>query len=198
MTKPFSQACENNKQFIADVLQSEFNAATRVLEIGSGTGQHAVHLAKHLPHLAWQTSDQPQYHQGINLWIDEYPWPNLKRPIAFQVGKDDWPKGQFDAVFSANTAHIMQRSEVQLMMQLIQQHLPANGVFCQYGPFTENGKFNSQSNADFHRHLVAEGYGGYRDITELQQWGKLLTLIDRITMPANNLLLIWKKQKTQE
>ena len=193
MDKPFSQACENNKAVILDALTSRFAQTRWVLEIGSGTGQHAVHFAQGLPHLIWQTSDQLQYHAGIELWLAEAMLPNVRAPLVFTIGEHTWPTDEFDAVFSANTAHIMQRHEVQLMMQQIAKHLPDDGIFCQYGPFTEGGQFNSQSNADFHQHLVSQGYGGYRDLDELQLWADGMALRDIATMPANNLLLTWRK-----
>lgn len=191
--KPFSQACENNKAPILEQLQTYLAQATSVLEIGSGTGQHAVYFAAGLPHVQWYTSDQPHNHAGINAWLNDSESSNLHPPEAFTLGQDAWPKVQVDAVFSANTAHIMQRSEVKVMQQLVAQHLPTNGVFCQYGPFTTNGKFDGQSNADFHQYLLTEGCGGYRDISELQTWARGLTLSENIEMPANNRLLVWTK-----
>ncbi len=193
MNKPFSQACENNKTPILNVLENTFSACSHVLEIGTGTGQHAVFFAANLPHLKWQTSDQPEYHAGINQWLKEYPLTNLLPPVSFTVGQDDWPAQTVDAVFTANTAHIMQRHQAKLMMQMVAKYLPEGGVFCQYGPFTHNGEFNSQSNQDFHQHLIANGYGGYRDINELTKWADTLTLKSIKNMPANNLLLIWQK-----
>lgn len=197
MTKPYSQACENNKQPIIEQLTRHFAECTRVLEIGSGSGQHAVHFASHLSHLVWQTSDQDHYHYGINLWIDEHPAPNLLRPITFTVGADAFPAGNYDGVFTANTAHIMQKHEVQHLMSDVSTHLLSGGLFCQYGPFIENGKFSSQSNEDFHYSLLERGYGGYRSIEELQAWQTGLTLTQKIAMPANNLMLVWKKLKTR-
>lgn len=194
MTKPFSQACENNKRPIAQVLKQAFAGAGSVLEIGSGTGQHAVFMARQLPHVHWQTSDQPQYHAGIHQWLADEPSPNLLSPLTYQVGVDACPVSAVDGVFTANTAHIMQRHEVQQMMQDVQQVLPEAGVFCQYGPFTRSGEFSSQSNQDFHQQLLAQGYGGYRDISELESWAGSLSLVRIHTMPANNLLLEWHKQ----
>lgn len=193
MDKPFSQACENNKQPILTQLQRFFSHARQVLEIGAGTGQHAVFFAPQLPHLHWTPSDQPQYHPGIEAWIHEYPSANLSSPIAFTVGENSWPAPTYDAVFSANTAHIMQPVEAQLMMRLIAQNLPEGGVFCQYGPFKVDGEYTSDSNAAFDQHLHEQGYGGIRDIDELRGWAEGLSLVDVVDMPANNLLLHWIK-----
>ena len=196
MTKPFSQACENNRQPILAVLQYAFAQSRRVLEIGSGTGQHAVYFAKHLPYLQWHTSDQVQYHAGINQWLEDEPASNLHPPITYQVGQDAFPISTVDAVFTANTAHIMQPQEVAMMMCQVAQALPQRGVFCQYGPFIQQGQFSSQSNHDFHHKLIAQGYGGYQDIATLQQWAPHLRLRNVHTMPANNLLLEWVKSSS--
>lgn len=191
--KPFSQACENNKRPILAILERAFANSKVVLEIGSGTGQHATFFAQHLGHLVWHTSDQVQYHQGINAYIDELSLTNIIRPRPLKVGEDSFPEIGADAFFSANTAHIMQKQEVMLLMHSISEQLPPGGVFCQYGPFTQNGKFNAKSNEEFHHSLLERGYGGYRDIDELREWAGLLSLAEVIDMPANNHMLIWKK-----
>ena len=82
---PFSQACENNKQPILKVLLEAFKDCSHALEIGSGTGQHAVFFAEHLPHLVWQPSDCTENLPGITRWIDTYPQNNLKPPISLDV-----------------------------------------------------------------------------------------------------------------
>lgn len=191
--KPFSQACENNKGPILEVLKQAFATRKHILEIGSGTGQHAVFFSAHLPHLLWQTSDQAEYHPGILAWKEEANVLNCKAPITLKIGEQSIPEKLFDGIFTANTAHIMQPDEVKLMMQQISNVLPPGGVFCQYGPFTENGEFSSQSNADFHASLLARGFGGYRDISELIQWAPSLTLESTYRMPANNLCLVWSR-----
>lgn len=194
MTKPFSQACENNKQPILAELTQAFSNRSAVLEIGSGTGQHAVHFARHLPHLLWHTSDLVHNHDGINAWLAEARLDNLFPPVELMIGQHALPDIPFDGVYSANTAHIMFADEVALMMKSIGERLPAQGVFCQYGPFTRNGEFSSQSNLQFHHNLLSRGLGGYKDISQLQVWAEeLLTLQQIIPMPANNLLLIWVK-----
>ncbi|MDP5031871.1 MAG: class I SAM-dependent methyltransferase [Paraglaciecola sp.] len=193
MSKPFSQACENNKGPILEVLKRYFTHSTKILEIGSGTGQHGVHFAAHLPHLSWQMSDALNNHKGINQWIAAYPQANIHAPISFVVGQDPWPGIDVQSVFSANTAHIMQKHECKLMMGLIAKNLPSGGIFCQYGPFTQDGQFNAQSNADFDLQLKSNGYGGIRDISELRYWGQGLRLVELIDMPANNLCLVWQK-----
>ncbi len=193
MAKPFSQACENNKGPILSILQRELANAQQVLEIGSGTGQHAVHFGANLTHLTWQTSDQPEYHAGIKSWLADAELQNVLPPLNVTIGETTLPSNVYDAIFTANTAHIMQRHEAKLMMQQIGHTLPQGGVFCQYGPFTQDGEHSSVSNRDFDRSLREQGYGGYRDISELKHWANLLTLQQVNSMPANNLLLVWRK-----
>lgn len=202
--KPFSQACENNKQPILQVLKDVFSGSKHVLEIGSGTGQHAAYFAPNLPHVIWQTSDLLVNHGGIQLWLNEVNAHNLNAPIAFKLGEDDWPqyllvkgqsiKVQFDSVFTANSTHIMQPNEARLMMELVAENLSNEGLFCQYGPFNINGKYTSESNRDFDLHLKRQGCGGIRSIEQLKSWAKGLALIDTVQMPANNMLLVWQKK----
>lgn len=198
--KPFSQACENNKTPILNVLQTAFSSSKNVLEVGSGTGQHAVYFAANLPHLNWHCSDVDEYHQGINQWIDEFPNNNLHRPFSLKLARDSWTSTStftgevFDGIYTANTAHIMLKHEIKALMQSVAKHLPANGVFCQYGPFMLNGQFTSKSNAEFHEQLIANGRGGYRDIDELSAWAPELALFNRVDMPANNMMLVWHRQ----
>lgn len=193
MTKHFSQACENNKAVIIKHLIAELSQQRKCLEIGSGSGQHAVHFAPLLGHLLWQTSDLLANHASINAWLSDYPAPNLLAPIEFFVGQSDWPSTDIDAVFSANTAHIMQPKEVKVMMSMISANLPVGGVFCQYGPFKVDGDYTSDSNRAFDTHLYNQGCGGIRDISELQQWAPNLILCKTVPMPANNFLLVWSK-----
>ena len=182
--KPFSQACENNKQPIFNALGRVLAGSTNLLEIGSGTGQHAAYFAPRLTHLEWQTSDMPNNHKGIKAWLEDVSVLNLHQPLSFTIGIDEWPLDHFDAVFTANTTHIMQPSEAQLMMRLVADNLPDGGIFCQYGPFNFHGQYTSDSNVAFDQYLSEQGCGGIRDIDELTLWGKPLILVEKISMPA--------------
>jgi cyclopropane fatty-acyl-phospholipid synthase-like methyltransferase len=193
MIKAFSQACVNNSQPILSQLSRLCTKTKHVLEIGSGTGQHAAYFAPNLPQLTWQTSDVSQNHSSICQWIDEAGAGNIRSPVCFKVGTDVWPIEGIDGVFSANTAHIMQPFEVELMMQMIAKNLAPGGIFCQYGPFKIKGEYSSDSNRQFDLHLISEGCGGIRDIQQLVDWEKGLILSEQLTMPANNLLLVWRK-----
>jgi hypothetical protein len=193
--KPFSQACENNKQPILEVLKRVLADKTNLLEIGSGTGQHAAYFAPRLKHLEWHTSDMPDKHLGIAAWLEEVKVNNLHQPLSFTIGATGaWPLTNTDAVYTANTTHIMQPSESQLMMQLVADNLPVGGIFCQYGPYNFQGQYSSESNQSFDQHLRDQACGGIRDIDELTLWAKPLVLIETIPMPANNYMLVWQKK----
>jgi len=192
MSKSFSPSCDRNQQAIIDQLAVYFKNAKQVLEIGSGTGQHAVFFAKRLSHVTWHTSDMLENHDSIKAWMDEAQLSNLVVPFEFHFGKHDWPQLPLDAVFTANTTHIMQREDARLMMQTVAQNLPEGGVFCQYGPMNVDGEYTSEGNRDFDQSLREGGYGGIRDIAELTVWATGMTLVEKVAMPANNFLLIWK------
>lgn len=194
--KPFSEACENNKGPILEVLREAFSDRSAVLEIGSGTGQHAVHFAAALPHLRWQTSDLVAHHAGIRLWLQEAGLPNLQPPLALDVTQPQWPSG-FDAVFTANTSHIMPWSVVEVMFERIGQLLPIGGRFCQYGPFNYGGEYTSESNARFDQWLKqvdpARGIRNFEAIEALANRAGLALEADH-ALPANNRLLHWRKE----
>jgi hypothetical protein len=193
--KPFSQACENNKQAIFDILSRVLADKKSLLEIGSGTGQHAVYFAPRLTHLQWHTSDMPDKHLGIAAWLEDVKVDNLHHPLSFTIGASSiWPLADVDAVYTANTTHIMQPIDTQLMMKLVADNLPNGGVFCQYGPYNFQGQYSSESNQSFDQHLSKQGCGGIRDVDELTRWASPLVLIDTISMPANNFMLVWQKQ----
>lgn len=195
MTLPFSQACENNKQPILEILKEAFQGCTSVLEVGAGTGQHAVHCAPALPWLEWHPSDLPENHDGINAWLDAYPSPNLYPPIPFDLHTSDWP-GNFDALYSANTAHIMPWPLVERLIRDAAQHLPPGGVLALYGPFNYGGHFTSASNEQFDQMLrMRNPEQGIRDFEAVNRRAADagLALLRDHAMPANNRLLIWNK-----
>lgn len=196
MSKFFSEACERNRGPILDQLRDHLSGARRVLEIGSGTGQHAVHFAAALPHLVWQTSDLPANHPGINAWIAEAALPNLLPPLTLDVGAGPWPAQSCDAVFSANTLHIMGWEEVQAMFAGIGRVLEPDGILCIYGPFNYGGAYTSDSNARFDAMLRAQApHMGIRDfeaVDALARQHGLLLVADH-PMPANNRLLVWRR-----
>jgi cyclopropane fatty-acyl-phospholipid synthase-like methyltransferase len=194
--KPFSESCEQNRAPILEVLRIELAGKSRLLEIGSGTGQHAVYFAPEFPELSWQTSDVVETHAGIRAWLDDTGVANVLPPFALHVCKDAWPTARYDAVFSANTAHIMSWPEVERFFAGVGQALEAGGVFCLYGPFNYNGHYTSESNARFDQWLKQrDPLSGVRDFEALQALaGKAgLQLKEDYVMPANNRTLVWSK-----
>jgi len=197
MNKRFSGACERNAEPILAVLRHEFAHARQVLEIGSGTGQHAVFMAQHLPHLRWQPSDLPEHHPSIRAWMEEAALPNVLPPITLDMTQPQWPAdGEVDAVFTANTCHIMSWDRVQTMFDGVGTLLPAGGVLCIYGPFNVGGSYTSESNARFDEALRAQAaHMGLRDLEAVQALARscrLMAIADH-AMPANNRLLVWHR-----
>lgn len=193
--KPFCQACENNKDPIVNVLKGSFANVTRVLEIGSGTGQHCVYFAPRLPHLTWQASDRALNILGIESWMATNPAVNLPGPIPLDVDDAEWPK-DFDAVFSANTAHIMPWKQVERMFLMVGRTLWNYGLFALYGPFNYNGEFTSEGNYNFDKMLKQQNPDqGIRDFEAVNSLALNagLVLLEDHSMPANNRLLIWEK-----
>lgn len=193
--KPFAESCEENKQPILEILRQEFAHAHRVLEIGSGTGQHAVYFARALPHLSWQTSDVPENHPGIQTWLNEEGPDNAHPPFPLDVTKNGWPEREYDGVFSANTVHIMSWPEVESMFAGIERILLPGGRFCLYGPFNYDGQYTSESNANFDRWLkTRDPKSGIRDVADLNKLAEKagLKLVRDYDMPANNRILVWQ------
>ena len=198
MARQFSPACERNRDPILSVLRQVLPYGAHVLEIGSGTGQHAVYFGSGMPHLRWQTSDRPPYHPGICAWINDADLPNVLPPLTLDVAADDWPQGPYDAVFSANTCHIMAWHEVQAMFAGIGRVLAGNGVVCIYGPFNQGGRFTSASNAVFDASLKAQAaHMGIRDVEAVNRLAaeQGLELLADHAMPANNRMLVWRRSK---
>ena len=192
---PCSEACERNKEPILAVLREVFAATNTVLEIGSGTGQHAVYFARNLPHLVWQPSDQP----GAVGWIKkrlqlEGPH-NAKAPLELDVRDHPW-NVSVDGVFCANTLHILSWPEVEQFFLRVGEVLKQPGRLCVYGPFRYDGKYTSESNAHFDRSLRAQAeHMGIRDFKAVDNLAREigLTHIADHSMPANNQILVWQR-----
>ncbi|MEH6652359.1 MAG: DUF938 domain-containing protein [Motiliproteus sp.] len=197
MSKPFSQACVNNQQAIAAALQQLLVTSKNVLEIGSGTGQHAVYFGAQLPQLQWHTSDRSENHQGIQQWLDEADLNNVHQPLPLDVSQPQWPEVNVDAIFSANSVHIMGWSEVEQLFAGVGQLLPVGGLLLLYGPFNYNNQYTSDSNARFDLWLKQQN--PVSAIRHFEAVNKLATDVDLelqhdIEMPANNRILCWCKR----
>ncbi|MCP1726495.1 cyclopropane fatty-acyl-phospholipid synthase-like methyltransferase [Natronospira proteinivora] len=197
MDPPVSPACERNRGPILAHLQAVFDQPGEVLEIGSGTGQHAVYFARHLPHVIWHASDRPEHHPGIRAWIAKTGLANLRGPLTLDVNQAHWPLPSVDGVFSANTAHIMHWPEVEKLFFGTGTCLRTGGAFCLYGPFAYDGVHTSESNQHFDASLRQRDPGmGIRDRSDLVTLARSHTLILEAdhALPANNRLLIWRKE----
>ena len=197
MNKPYSASCENNREPIFSVLEKLLVNCRSVLEIGSGTGQHAVYFAEKLPLITWQCSDLAENHAGIMQWLDEAALLNTPAPLLLDVRSHDMSGLSFDAVFSANAIHIMGWDAVKPMIRGVGKILSENGLFILYGPFNYGNRYTSESNEGFDEWLKQRdpesGIRNFEDIDKLanEAW---MTLLEDIAMPANNRILCWRKQ----
>lgn len=198
--KPFSPACERNREPILEVLRTRFADRHRVLEVGSGTGQHAVHFAAAMPWLTWQCADRAEHLPGIRQWLDEAALTNTPAPRALDVDDAPWQVADdgrnFDAAFSANTLHIMGWPQVQAFFAGLDRVLaPAAGLVV-YGPFNQSGAYTSDSNREFDGWLKArDPASGIRDFDAVDALAQSigLQLLDDVAMPANNRCLAWSR-----
>ncbi len=194
MNLPFAEACEQNKRVILDAIRPFM--CGQVLEIGSGTGQHAVYFAAEAPDIVWQTSDVADNLAGIRAWIRQSELDNLPPPLELDV-LGAWPDGSWDFAFSANTFHIMHAEMVMACMRGVGQVLAPGAAFAVYGPFNYSGRHTSESNASFDAFLRSRDPGsGIRDFEWLDELaGEAgMALADDIAMPANNRTIVWKKR----
>jgi len=197
MNKPHCAACDKNQKAILEVILSLFSNCRNILEIGSGTGQHAVYFAERMPHLTWQTSDKEENHAGINMWLSDAALGNTRMPVELDVSQNNWSELEADAIFSANTAHIMSWDEVVHFINGVGKLLMTNGYFCLYGPFNYNKQYTSESNARFDQWLKSRDIlSGIRNFEDLDQLANnvSMSLFQDYEMPANNRLLCWRKK----
>ncbi|MFT5040357.1 MAG: hypothetical protein ACI8TX_001322 [Hyphomicrobiaceae bacterium] len=195
--RPFSQACENNTEPILGVLRQVFADRSCVLEIGSGTGQHAVAFAAAMPSLVWQTSERPENHAGIQEWISAEGGPNLRRPLTLDVASDPWPSLETDAAFSANTAHIMSLEEVAATFVGLGHLLPSGAPYALYGPFFMDDRTSAPSNLGFDRMLrERDPNSGIRRLDILDGLAAKVGIQREamFALPANNDLIVWRRK----
>jgi hypothetical protein len=193
--KPFSNACENNKEPILQVIRTVFTRPCTVWEIGSGTGQHACHFARHLPHVQWQPTDRAENLPGIRKWCEEASLSNLTPPLVLDVTDAAWPCEVLDAVFTANTLHIMSWAKVQLFFARLAEYLSQDAPVCIYGPFNYGGAYTSHSNAQFDQALKDyDPLSGIRDYEEVVVLAESngMGLVSDNAMPSNNRLLVFQ------
>ena len=192
--KPYAESSEKNKEPILAVLKDIFADRKHVLEVASGTGQHAVHFGRELPHLIWQPSELAQNLVGIQAWLDEAQLPNVSAPLAIDVNDARWLVAAVDAIFNANTVHIISWPEVERLFAHIARVIEPGGYVCLYGPYNYGGKFTSESNERFDAWLKArDPDSGVRDFEAVNRLAAAhgLELLRDIAMPSNNRILVW-------
>ena len=183
------------------MLREFFDRPGSILEIGGGTGQHAVHFARALPHLVWQPTDLPENLPGMRLWFADANLPNLTPPLELDVCRDPWPVARADGAFSANTAHIMAWTAVECLFRGVGRVLEPGGAFCLYGPFSYGGQHTSPSNTEFDRWLrQRDPASGVRDFDDLDRLARAngLRLLRDCPMPVNNRTLVWVKRRDSD
>lgn len=198
--RPYAEAAARNTAPTLEVLAREFRNGRDILEIGSGTGQHAVAFAEALQHLQWQTSDLDENHGGINAWIEDSGVANVMPPLSIDVRDAEVAANAYDGVYSANTAHIMGIDAVERMFALVGKALRDGGSFCLYGPFRCGGEFNTQSNASFDAGLRRQDPAmGVRDLEALDEFGSVNGMLRKrlYAMPSNNYVAVWQKTGDQ-
>lgn len=196
-----SEACERNKEPILEVLKEVIIPSDRrLIEIGSGTLQHAVFFAPEFPFLEWYPTDI-----GANILPQKQVWgkariSNLMAPQRLDVGKDDFPKLKFDVVFTANTLHIMSWKECKSFFKLLGHRLREGSRVVFYGPFNYDGKFTSESNEAFNQMLKERnpenGIRAFEDVNNNMTKNGFELVEDR-DMPANNRILVYSRLKFQ-
>lgn len=195
-SKPFAPSCERNQDAILGVLQRYLSGADDVLEIGSGTGQHAVYMCQHLPSLRWQTSDLSSQHAGIRAWIRDSGLTNVIEPVELDVNAPVWPLSSTAAIYTANTLHIMSWGSVQAMFARIGQVLKPGGLLLIYGPFNYAGQFTSDGNRRLDEFIKGnDNNSGIRDFEAVNEQAEAngLILLEDIEMPANNRFIVWRR-----
>ncbi|MEW5787644.1 MAG: DUF938 domain-containing protein [Pseudomonadota bacterium] len=194
--KPFAESSFQNREPIQAVLAGAFADRRRVLELSSGTGQHAVYFGEAFPHLTWQTSELPDKHAGIQAWLDEAGLANVLPPLAIDLNRVDWPAGPVDAVFNANTVHIVAWPLVENLFVGVGRVLEPGGLLCLYGPFNYGGQFTAESNARFDLWLKErDPASGVRDFEALDALARAqgLELWRDVEMPRDNRTLFWRR-----
>ena len=196
MSKPYSESCDQNRDAILAVIRPLLAQSHAVLEIGSGTGQHAVYFARQMPHLSWHTSDLAAHHEGIRMWLEEAGLENVVPPLTLDVTQSEWPALEVDAIFTANSFHIMSWEAVVATYAGAGELLHTGGLFLAYGPFNYANRYTSESNARFDAWLKqrdpASGVRNFEDVDALARQAGM-SLQQDYAMPANNRILCWQK-----
>ena len=197
MPKPYSESCDQNKDPILTIISPLLSAHLKVLEIGAGTGQHAIYFAENMPQLTWYTSDCAPYLDGIRMWLDEASLANTVPPFELNVSTSQWPEFEVDAIYTANTLHIMPFADVANFFSGAGELLQPGGSLLIYGPFNYNGLYTSESNERFDQWLKSmdplSGIKHFEAINTLADNNRLQLIMD-YELPANNRILHFSKK----
>ncbi|MFS1523667.1 DUF938 domain-containing protein [Microbulbifer sp. 2304DJ12-6] len=194
---PDAPSCARNRESILQHLRRLLVDHQRVLEVGSGTGQHAVYFAPFLSHLVWQTSEREEMLSGVRAWLASAPADNLSDPLALDVDAP-WPALSVDTVFTANTLHIMSVGSVERFFQQLPSVLQPGGLLIVYGPMKIAGAFIGPGNADFDLWLKERNpLSGIRALEWLDQLAADAGFKreELNYLPANNQLVAWRRKR---
>lgn len=197
MSKPFSQACENNKASILSVIGKYFRDGITVLEIGSYTTQHVQYFAEKMPAVTWQPSDTPDSMPLVEAGLEGVKQYNILPPLTLDVRDRRWPLDMAEGIFSANTLHIMAEADMGPFFRGAGVVLAPHGYLCVYGPFKYGGDYTSESNARFDAWLKSDNPdSGIKDFEAANTLATNagMALVADHDMPANNRLLVWEKR----
>lgn len=197
MKKPYSESCDQNKDAILSVISAVLSSSSSVLEIGSGTGQHAVYFAEKMPDLKWYTSDCKSYLEGINMWLLDAGLSNVQMPFELDVSSSEWPDLDVDAIFTANSIHIMSQQDMVNFMTGVGHLLGEQGHLLIYGPFNYKGTYTSKSNESFDQWLKGrDSSSGIKHFEEMESQANIngMRLVTDFEMPANNRILHFVKK----
>ncbi|MEM7646303.1 MAG: DUF938 domain-containing protein [Pseudomonadota bacterium] len=195
--KPYALSCDRNTEHILKVFQEKLVGKNSFLEVGAGTGQHAISMAPHFPDMVWTLTDRKENHPGISLWLRDFPRANVRGPLEYEIGQSDFPSGDIDVVFCANVLHIISWDLCLELFQDMGESLKKGTVFIAYGAYNYDGKFTSESNEKFNQWLIdRDPQSAIRDFEkvcdELRKRG--FDLQEDIEMPANNRMLFFEKR----
>ena len=192
----FSPSCERNQQPIIERLEGLLGGSRNMLEIGSGSGQHALFFASQLPWLSWQPTELAMNYDALKINLAAGSATNILVPKVLDVCQSEWGVNQVDVAFTANTLHIMGWTQVKCFFSGVGASLENGGQLIVYGPFRYAGEYTSASNAEFDLWLQQrDPDSGIRDFEAVNELAEAagLTFITDVTMPANNQLLVWEK-----
>lgn len=197
LVRRFAPATERNREPILAVLRRVLPSSGLLLEVASGTGEHTVFFAQNFPSLRFQPSDvDPGALSSINAWIEHCKLPNVLAPLVLDAASAPWPIASADVIFNANMIHISPWETCLGLMQGASRILSPEGLLYLYGPFQVGGVHISTSNEKFDQSLRAQnpswGVRNLEDVVAVAQKNQL-SLQEKITMPANNFSLIFRR-----